>query len=155
MMGDEIFTNLTRQNIASYAAVHYENPHFTKREQFHRDLRKISIIKKHMNRFDSAGVDEELHDLVQKITNNVIIFLNMFGHQSGIKILFTLMEERFYPKLKPILSLILDEDIPLIIEGINNRNIILEEIQDDEFFGSFLNNLEKYRGIYAKHAATA
>ena len=150
-MNQEIFTNITRQNVAAYAATHYENPHFTKMEQFNRDLRKISIIKKHMNKFDSAEENEELETLVRKITNNVIIFLNMFGAYSGMRILFTLMEERFYSKVKPILTLILDDELPLIIEGVNNRNIIIEEIQQDEFFGSFLNNLEKYRGIYAKH----
>lgn len=154
MMNQEIFTNITRQNVAAYAATHYENPHFTKMEQFNRDLRKISIIKKHMNKFDSATESEELSSLVIKITNNMIIFLNMFGSYPSLRILFTLMEERFYPKMMPILSLILDDEVPLIIEGVNNRNIITEEIPHDEFFSSFLNDLEKYRGIYAKHRET-
>jgi len=150
-MSKELFSNLTRQNVASYAATNYNNPHFTKLEQFNRDLRKISIIKKHMNKFDSVSEDEELSTLVRKITNNIIIFLNLFGEYSGMRILFTLMEERFYHKLKPILSLILDDELPLIIEGVNNTNVILEHIKQDEFFASFLNHMEKYRGIYAKH----
>lgn len=154
MMNQETFTNITRQNVAAYAATNYDNPHFTKMEQFNRDLRKISIIKKHMNKFDSAEETEELDTLVRKVTNNVIIFLNTFGAYPGMRILFALMEERFYPKVKPILELILDEELPLIVEGVNNRNIIIEEIADDEFFGSFLNDLEKYRGIYAKHRTT-
>lgn len=143
----ELFTNLTKDNVALYAATTYNNPRFTKQEQFNRDLRKVSIIKKHMNKFENLDDTEDLLNLVQKITNNVIIFLNMFGDQSGIRILCTLMEDRFLTKLRPILELVLQDEMPLTVEGINNTNIILEQIEVDEFFKSFVDQLNEYRGM--------
>lgn len=144
----QLFTNLTKDNVALYAAVHYENPHFTKEEHFNRDLRKVSIIKKHMNKFDSLDdSQEDYQELVRKITNNIIIFLNLFGTESGVRILFTLMEDRFLSKLRPILELIMGNDLPLTVEGVNNLNMIVEQIETDEFFASFVNNMKEYQGI--------
>ena len=143
----ELFGNLTKDNVAYYAAVHYENPRFTKPEHFNRDLRKVSIIKKHMNKFDSLDDHEDYHNLVRKITNNVIIFLNLFGDMSGTRILFTLMEDRFLSKLRPILELIFGERMPLTVEGVNNLNIIVEQIETDEFFASFVNQMTEYQGM--------
>lgn len=147
----ELFGNLTKENVASYAAIHYDNPHFTELSQFNRDLKKVSVVKKYMNKFDSSLEDADLSVLVTKIVNNIIIFLNMFGKESGIRILFTLMEKRFQRKLVPILDLIFDSELPLTIEGVNNDTIIIETIKWDSFFATFVQNMEKYRGIYDKH----
>lgn len=141
------FTNLTKDNVAYYAAVCYQNPRFTKPEHFNRDLRKVSIIKKYMNKFDSLETNEDYFHLVRKITNNIIIFMNLFGNESGTKILFTLMEDRFLAKLRPILELIFDDNMPLTIEGINNQDIIVEQIEIDEFFASFVNAMREYQGM--------
>ena len=144
----ELFTNITKHNVALYAAVNYNNPHFTKQDNFSRDLRKVSIIKKHMNKFDSMDEDQEdSAHLVRKITNNVIVFLDLFGDCSGMRILFTLMEDRFLRKLVPILNLIMGFEMPRIVEGVENQDIIVEQIEIDEFFASFVNQMKEYRGI--------
>lgn len=154
----ETFTNLTKNNVAYYAAVNYNNPKFTKSEHFNKDLRKVSIIKKHMNKFDSSltiydGSDtmdyeyELLQNLTHKIINNVVIFLNLFGNQSGVRIFFTLMEYRFLKKIIPILNLLFDDDMPIIVEGVNNEDIIIEHIEQDDFFASFVFQMKEYKGI--------
>lgn len=143
------FTNITKDNAAYYAAIVYNNPHFVKPDQFYKDLRRISTIKKQMNKFDTSD-DIDLQDLVRKITNNIIIFLNLFGTDSGLKILYALMEERFWSKLTSIIMFIMEYDKPKTIEGINNTTIILEMIEIDEFFSGFVYHMEEYRGIHNK-----
>lgn len=142
------FSNLTKENVAYYAAVHYDNPKFTRMEQFNRDLRKVSIIKKYMNKFDTSdNIDfEGYRQLVRKITNNIITFLNLFGDYAGMRIVFVLMEERFLGKIKPIVELLYNET-PLSIDGINNQDVILEHIETDEFFASFVNGMIEYQGM--------
>ena len=44
----KLFTNITKENAAYYAATVYNNPEFVKEEQFARDFRKVSMIKKYM-----------------------------------------------------------------------------------------------------------
>ena len=100
-----------------------------------------------MNKFDSLEENKSYDHLVRKITNNIIIFLNLFGNEAGTRILFTLMEDRFLSKLKPILELIFDDTMPLTIEGVNNEDVIVEYIETDEFFASFVNHMTEYQGM--------
>lgn len=142
-----LFDNLDKDNVANYAAVHYNNPHFTEPRQFTRDLRKVSIIKKQMNKFDVSD-DSDTHDnLARKITNNIITFINMFGSEPALRILFVLMENRFWYKLKPIIDLLYDGDIPLTVEGIDGDTVIIEQLPTDEFFASYIWHMEEYQGI--------
>lgn len=142
-----LFDNLSKDNVANYAAVHYHNPHFTNPRQFTRDLRKVSIIKKQMNKFDVTD-DTESHDnLARKVTNNVITFINMFGQEPALRILFVLMEKRFWYKMKPIIDLLFDGDIPLSIEGIDGDTVLIEHLSQDEFFASYIWKMEEYQGI--------
>jgi hypothetical protein len=147
----QIFSNLTKETVGCYAAHVYNNPNFTNENQFYRDMRRLSSIKKQMNRFDMAFDKEDHERITSIIINNIVIFFNMFGVESGLRVLFTLTENRYYCKLRPILELLFPEQEPLIIEGVNNLNIIVEQIETDDFFASFVNTKTEYYNLYGKH----
>lgn len=149
---EQKFKNLTKEIVGYYAAHVYQNPEYMREKQFDRDLRRISFIKKQMNRFNMAE-DVEDHDRITSIIiNNIIIFLNMFGVESGMRILFTLMEEHYHEKLRPILQLLFPYREPFIVEGVNNINIIVEQLEVDEFFASFVNHKTEYFDLYGRHS---
>lgn len=138
------FENITKENVAYFAATKYTNSHFTRMDQFYTDLRKISIIKKQMNRFDQSETLEEYQDFANKSVNSIVIFINTFGGQDALRILFVLMEPRFQKKLRPIID-VLFRDPPIIVPGVLNSDVILEQIEVDEFFRQFIS--DKYRGM--------
>ena len=144
----KLFTNITKDNAAYYAATVYDNPQFVKEEQFARDFRKVSMIKKYMNKFDNSIEINNLDHLVHKIVNIIASFLNTFGRESGLRIMFALMEERFWMKLVPIIEHLTSPDSYLTVEGINNQTIILEAVEHDEFFSSIVFKMREYEGLY-------
>ena len=144
----KLFTNITKDNAAYYAATVYDNPQFVKEEQFARDFRKISMIKKYMNKFDNSIEINNLDHLVHKIVNIVIAFMNTFGRKSGLRIMFALMEERFWMKLVPIIEHLTSPDSYLTVEGVNNQVVILESVEQDEFFSSLVIKMREYEGFY-------
>ena len=144
----KLFTNITKDNAAYYAATVYDNPQFVKEEQFARDFRRVSMIKKYMNKFDNSVEINNLDHLVHKIVNIVVSFLNTFGRESGLRIMFELMEERFWMKLVPIFEHLTSPDSYLTVEGVNNQVVILESVEQDEFFSSIVNKMREYEGLY-------
>ena len=144
----KLFTNITKDNAAYYAATVYDNPQFVKAEQFARDFRRVSMIKKYMNKFDNSVEINNLDHLVHKIVNIVVSFLNTFGRESGLRIMFALMEERFWMKLVPIVEHLTSPDSYLTVEGVNNQVVILESVEQDEFFSSIVNKMREYEGLY-------
>ena len=144
----KLFTNITKDNAAYYAATVYDNPQFVKEEQFARDFRRVSMIKKYMNKFDNSVEINNLDHLVHKIVNIVVSFLNTFGRESGLRIMFALMEERCWMKLVPIVEHLTSPDSYLTVEGVNNQVVILESVEQDEFFSSIVNKMREYEGLY-------
>ena len=144
----KLFTNITKDNAAYYAATVYDNPQFVKEEQFARDFRRVSMIKKYMNKFDNSVEINNLDHLVHKIVNIVVSFLNTFGRESGLRIMFALMEERFWMKLVPIVEHLTSPDSYLTVESVNNQVVILESVEQDEFFSSIVNKMREYEGLY-------
>ena len=109
---------------------------------------KVSMIKKYMNKFDNSIEINNLDHLVHKIVNIVVSFLNTFGRESGLRIMFALMEERFWMKLVPIVEHLTSPDSYLTVEGVNNQVVILESVEQDEFFSSIVNKMREYEGLY-------
>ena len=144
----KLFTNITKDNAAYYAATVYDNQQFVKEEQFARDFRKVSMIKKYMNKFDNSIEINNLDHLVHKIVNIVVSFLNTFGRESGLRIMFALMEERFWMKLVPIVEHLTSPNSYLTVEGVNNQIVILESVEQDEFFSSLVLKMREYEGLY-------
>ena len=144
----KLFTNITKDNAAYYAATVYDNPQFVKEEQFDRDFSRVSMFKKYMNKFDNSVEINNLDHLVHKIVNIVVSFLNTFGRESGLRIMFALMEERFWMKLVPIVEHLTSPDSYLTVEGVNNQVVILESVEQDEFFSSIVNKMREYEGLY-------
>ena len=144
----KLFTNITKDNAAYYAATVYDNPQFVKEEQFARDFRKVSMIKKYINKFDNSNEINNLDHLVHKIVNIIVSFLNTFGRESGLRIMFALMEERFWMKLVPIIEHLTSPDSYLTVEGVNSQTVILESVEQDEFFSSIVYKMREYEGLY-------
>ena len=144
----KLFTNITKDNAAYYAATVYDNPQFVKEEQFARDFRKVSMIKKYMNKFDNSIEINNLDHLVHKIVNIIISFMNTFGRESGLRIMFALMEKRFWMKLVPIVEHLTSPNSYLTVEGVNNQIVILESVEQDEFFSSLVLKMREYEGLY-------
>jgi len=143
----ELFDNIHRENVAYFAGTVYNNPKFTSMDQFHRDLRKITHIKRNMNKFDNVMEYETHVSITRKIINHIITYINIFGHYDGLRILFSLMEHRFWGKLKSLLEYIYGVDLPIIIHGVNNEDIIMEHIEYDEYFKGIIDN-EMERGSF-------
>ena len=137
----KLFTNITKENAAYYAATVYDNPQFVREEQFARDFRKVSMIKKYMNKFDNSVEINNLDHLVHKIVNIV-------GRESGLRLMFALMEERFWMKLAPIVDHLTSPDSYLTVEGVNNQTVILEAVEQDEFFSAIVVKMKQYEGLY-------
>jgi len=89
--------NLTDDNFLSYAMNHYENSTLSSLDQFQEDLKRVSYIKKLLNRYVVQGKDirERL------ILNHIIIFSNSFQAEHVRNIMYFKIDEMYHEALRP------------------------------------------------------
>ena len=120
-----IFDDLNEKNFLLYAMKEYNNPQCVQVEEFYDDLKKVKYIKRLFNQYLNEGVLKE-----RLLLNHIIVFYNVFPVRSATRILFLKIEEEFWPILKTFLVYL--SYMPEIIDPINGRAIVSDEIQLDQ-----------------------
>jgi hypothetical protein len=78
----QLFDNLSEDNFLLFAAKNYYNPRCIDADEFYDDLNRFKYVKRLVNRYTNGG---ELSERL--ILNHITIILNVFGHESGKKML--------------------------------------------------------------------
>ena len=120
-----IFDDLNEKNFLLYAMKEYDNPQCVQVEEFYDDLKKVKYIKRLFNQYLNEGVLKE-----RLLLNHIIVFYNVFPVRSATRMLFLKIEEKFWPILKTFLVYL--SYMPEIIDSINGRAIVSDEIQLDQ-----------------------
>jgi len=93
-----LFDELDKDNFLIYAAKNYYSPRCIDAEEFYEDLSRFKYIKRLVNRHQRGG------DLGEKLLlNHLTIILNVFGHQSGLKMLEYKIGLQNFDVIKPFL----------------------------------------------------
>ena len=120
-----VFDDLNEKNFLLYAMKEYDNPQCVQVEEFYDDLKKVKYIKRLFNQHLNEGVLKE-----RLLLNHIIVFYNVFPVRSATRMLFLKIEEKFWPILKTFLVYL--SYMPEIIDSINGRAIVSDEIQLDQ-----------------------
>ena len=120
-----VFDDLNEKNFLLYAMKEYDNPQCVQVEEFYDDLKKVKYIKRLLNQYLNEGILKE-----RLLLNHIIVFYNVFPVRSATRILFLKIEEEFWPILKTFLVYL--SYMPEIIDSINGRSILSDEIQLDQ-----------------------
>ena len=120
-----VFDDLNEKNFLLYAMKEYDNPQCVQVEEFYDDLKKVKYIKRLFNQYLNEDVLKE-----RLLLNHIIVFYNVFPVRSATRILFLKIEEEFWPILKTFLVYL--SYMPEIIDSINGRSILSDEIQLDQ-----------------------
>ena len=120
-----VFDDLNEKNFLLYAMKEYDNPQCVQVEEFYDDLKKVKYIKRLFNQYSNEGVLKE-----RLLLNHIIVFYNVFPVRSATRILFLKIEEEFWPILKTFLVYL--SYMPEIIDSINGRSILSDDIQLDQ-----------------------
>lgn len=89
---------ITHYNYVQFAIKNYNNPLCKSVEEFNNDLKRVSYIKKHLKKYLKSGKIKD-----RLLLNQIIIFCNVFGINSGVRMLFFRCEEILFPALKTFL----------------------------------------------------
>ena len=120
-----VFDDLNEKNFLLYAMKEYDNPQCVQVEEFYDDLKKVKYIKRLLNQYLNEGILKE-----RLLLNHIIVFYNVFPVRSATRMLFLKIEEEFWPILKTFLVYL--SYMPEIIDSINGRSILSDEIQLDQ-----------------------
>ena len=120
-----VFDDLNEKNFLLYAMKEYDNPQCVQVEEFYDDLKKVKYIKRLLNQYLNEGILKE-----RLLLNHIIVFYNVFPVRSATRILFLKIEEEFWPILKTFLVYL--SYMPEIIDSINGRSILSDDIQLDQ-----------------------
>lgn len=103
------FDILNDDNYILFAMKYYDNPQCSGIEEFHEDLNRIKYLKRLLRKYKTHGILRE-----QLILNHLIIFYNVFGIESGTRLLFSRIEHDLHPCLKTFIVFLhnLPESIP-------------------------------------------
>lgn len=103
------FDSLNDDNYILFAMKCYDNPQCSGIEEFHEDLNRIKYLKRLLRKYKTHGILRE-----QLILNHLIIFYNVFGIESGTRLLFSRIEHDLHPCLKTFIVFLhnLPESIP-------------------------------------------
>jgi hypothetical protein len=94
----KLFEELDKDNFILYAAKNYYSPRCIDAEEFYDDLNRFKYIKRLINRHQRGG------DLGEKLLlNHLTIILNVFGQDSGLKMLEYKVGIENFDVIKPFL----------------------------------------------------
>ena len=130
-----LFDDLNEKNYVHFAMKYYDNLQCTSIEEFNEDLNKIKYVKRLFNRFLETG---ELR--TNLILNHLIVIYNVFENEAATRMLFFRVEKRFYSILKPFLLFM--NRLPKVVRGIDDKNIITNEIPLNEMTIKELRKIE-------------
>lgn len=110
---------LDDKNFFSYALHHYDNPSCTDVDEFQEDINRFLALKKLFFKYQKRDILKE-----RLILNHLITLINVFGVDTGNKLLFFKMEEQHYSYLKTFLVYL--NSLPDNVGSINTVKIPLD-----------------------------
>jgi len=121
-----LFDDLKEDNFLLYAARNYYNPTCIDAEEFYEDIKRFKYLKRLVKRYEDGGKLS-----VNLIMNHLVVIFNVFGVQSGLKMLeYKVITEQNLSIIKPFL-------------------VYLNVIENDKYTGTPMDNhvVEKLRNI--------
>jgi len=119
----KLFESLTEKNFELYAIRNYYNPICVDEEEFYEDLNRFKYIKRLLTRYKESNVPA-----VNLLLNHIVIILNVFGVDSGIKMLEFKIKKDDWSMIKPFLIYLKVIDNTKYI-GIPMDPLIVEELR--------------------------
>ena len=125
--------DLNSENYILFAARYYSTLHYTTKE-FNSDLKRVSYVKRLINRYLVSGKLKE-----RLILNHIILLFNVFSDKEAVqKLLFFKLDVQCYSVLKTFLVYLNRMPNEIIID---NKTIILTQIPIDMELANILRNL--------------
>lgn len=119
----KLFESLTEKNFELYAIRNYYNPICVDEEEFYEDLNRFKYIKRLLTRYKESD-----SPAVNLLLNHIVIILNVFGVDSGIKMLEFKIKKDDWSMIKPFLIYLKVIDNTKYI-GIPMDPLIVEELR--------------------------
>lgn len=95
----KLFEELTEDNFELYAIRNYYSPNCIDPEEFYEDLKRFKYVKRLITRYKENG-----NPPVNLLLNHLVIIFNVFGMQSGLKMLeFKVPDTQDWTIIKPFL----------------------------------------------------
>jgi hypothetical protein len=95
----KLFEELTEDNFELYAIRNYYSPNCIDPEEFYEDLKRFKYVKRLITRYKENG-----NPPVNLLLNHLVIIFNVFGMQSGLKMLeFKVPDIEDWTIIKPFL----------------------------------------------------
>ena len=112
---------IDESNVLLHAARHYDNPNCFDTVEFYEDLKRVSYVKRLLNKYRVTG------DIKVRLTiNHLIVLYNVFGNFASI-ILFVKLRD-YLDILVPFLIII--GKCPAVVEniGVENETFVTSDI---------------------------
>ena len=94
-----MFKEITKDTWLLYAQQNYDNPTFTKEQEFLVDLKRFKYLKRLFRRYTLTGEIK-----VRLIVNHIVVLQNVFGVEAACVLLLYKIDEQYWPILKTVLE---------------------------------------------------
>lgn len=94
-----MFKEITKDTWLLYAQQNYDNPTFTKEQEFLDDLKRFKYLKRLFRRYTLTSEIK-----VRLIVNHIIVLQNVFGVEAACVLLLYKIDEQYWPILKTVLE---------------------------------------------------
>ena len=94
-----MFKEITIDTWLLYAQQNYDNPTFTKEQEFLDDLKRFKYLKRLFRRYTLTGEIK-----VRLIVNHIVVLQNVFGVEAACVLLLYKIDEQYWPILKTVLK---------------------------------------------------
>ena len=119
-----LFEDINEENFLLYAAKHYYNPVCMDAEEFYEDIKRFKYLKRLLRRYQDGGKLS-----VNLIMNHLVVIFNVFGIDSGLKMLeYKVIDDKNLSILKPFLiylNVITNDKYT----GVSMDNYVVEELR--------------------------
>ena len=94
-----MFKEITKDTWLLYAQQNYDNPTFTKEQEFLDDLKRFKYLKRLFRRYTLTGEIK-----VRLIVNHIVVLQNVFGVEAACVLPLYKIDEQYWPILKTVLE---------------------------------------------------
>lgn len=94
-----MFKEITKDTWLLYAQQNYDNPTFTKEQEFLDDLKRFKYLKRLFRRYTLTSEIK-----VRLIVNHIVVLQNVFGVEAACILLLYKIDEQYWPILKTVLN---------------------------------------------------
>ena len=94
-----MFKEITKDTWLLYAQQNYDNPTFTKEQEFLDDLKRFKYLKRLFRRYKLTGDIK-----VRLIVNHIIVLQNVFGVEAACVLLLYKIDDQYWSILKTVLD---------------------------------------------------